>query len=388
LPVFLAGGLGGAAHGFLMANPALLRLLKNGLSEEENKRLSLSDDVASISTEVVAQLERLPLVRGAASEGATFRILSLDGGGIKGTFAAAVIASWEQLTGLRVVDHFDLVAGTSTGGILALGLGAGLSGEAMLKFYRRKGPQIFPVTSLRSRFLHALRHAVRPKYSQHILFTALEEGLYDGGAVKRMKDARTRLVIPSYHALAGSPHVFRTPHHPDVAGDAETPLACVALATAAAPTYFASARIKNAIAETSFVDGGVWANNPSLAAMIEAVTYLRIPLERIDLLSIGTTEEPFTIKSVGKSGLFGWSTKLVKLLLSAQEDAATEHARLLASEPRFIRINTMTAPGAYSLDGVRDIEELASLGNRAAMEPTVLSQVRSRFLNGVKTSPW
>jgi patatin-like phospholipase/acyl hydrolase len=73
-----------------------------------------------------------------------FRILSLDGGGIKGAFTAAVLAEWEKRTGRVIVDHFDLIAGTSTGGIIALGLGLGLPAGEILEFYEKQGPKIFP----------------------------------------------------------------------------------------------------------------------------------------------------------------------------------------------------------------------------------------------------
>jgi patatin-like phospholipase/acyl hydrolase len=77
-----------------------------------------------------------------------FRILSLDGGGIKGAFPAAVLAKLEQDIGKAAVDYFDLIAGTSTGGIIALGLGLGKSTGEIVEFYRQHGPTIFPCSSL------------------------------------------------------------------------------------------------------------------------------------------------------------------------------------------------------------------------------------------------
>lgn len=129
LPCFLLGGLGGVARDFVSKNPAILEKLKNGLDLEANCTLATKEDVDSIAVDICTQLERLPLVRGRGSDGIAFRILSLDGGGLKGAFTAAALASWEKQTGLRIVDHFDLIAGTSTGGILAIGLGLGLSGQ-------------------------------------------------------------------------------------------------------------------------------------------------------------------------------------------------------------------------------------------------------------------
>lgn len=129
--------------------------------------------------------------------------------------------------------------------------------------------------------------------------------------IRGLGEAQCRLVIPAYDAVSGACHTFRTPHHPLLRGDEATNAAEVALATAAAPTYFASAKVRNMIANSTYVDGGVWANSPSMAAIIEAVCYLDVPLDRIDILSIGTTDEPFNIKKFRRSGWLGWrkSTK-------------------------------------------------------------------------------
>jgi patatin-like phospholipase/acyl hydrolase len=90
-----------------------------------------------------------------------FQILSLDGGGLRGMYTAAVLARLEEDLGIRIVDHFDLIAGTSTGGIIALGLGLGMTPREILEFYTAHGPRIFrDRTRLRS-----LRRISRTKYS-------------------------------------------------------------------------------------------------------------------------------------------------------------------------------------------------------------------------------
>lgn len=390
IPCFLLGGLGGAAQDFVATNPQIFGKLKNGLDEKVNQKLSTEADVGSLAGSVCAYLARLPLVRGEGSDGISFRILALDGGGLKGAFTASAIATWEKQTGLRVVDHFDLIAGTSTGGILALGLGLGLSGQQMLDFYLKRGPVIFPVTRIRGRAWHTLRHVVCPKYSQEILLRELEAAYYPHGQPIQLKDSLCRLVIPTYHAVAGASHQFRTPHHPDLTADANTEAAHAALATAAAPTFFSAAKIANMVAESSYFDGGVWANSPAMAAIIEAVCFLRRPLERIDVLSVGTTEEPFTARHQTRAGILGWMWKkrILELLMNVQQESSLRLARHLVNDARFLRVNTVTAPGSYSLDGPREIGELADLGNRAALQTDVLGQVKSRFLNGVRVTPW
>src|SRR5258708_26488161 len=98
------------------------------------------------------------------------------------------------------------------------------------------------------------------------------------------------------------------------------------------------------IANTNYFDGGVWANCPAMAAIVEAVCYLDVSLDRIDVLSIGTTDEPFTVKMMADAGWARWGITLVKLLMNAQVDSAIRHAQQLVGEPRFLRINTITTP--------------------------------------------
>jgi uncharacterized protein len=385
---FLLGGPGGVARDYVAKHPQLLGKLKNGLDDATNHLLATENHVGNLADKVCEQLARLPLVHGRGSDGVSFRVLALDGGGIKGTFTASVLATWEQQTGLRIVDHFDLIAGTSTGGILAIGLGLGLSAKQMLDFYRQRGAIIFPVTSLATKLRYSVRHVFRPKYSQEVLLRELEAAYYGGKKPVLLNESKCRLLIPTYHAVAGSSHVFRTPHHQLLTGDAKTESAHVALATAAAPTFFSAAKVGNMIAESKFFDGGVWANSPALAAIIETTCYLNVPLDRIDVLSVGTTDEPFTVRKQVRSGILRWSKKLVRLLMSAQAEASQKHAKLLAGEPRFLRVNVTTSPGSYTLDSPGEIEELAALGNREAEKTEILAQVRSRFLNGVFAAPW
>ncbi|MBX7133941.1 MAG: patatin-like phospholipase family protein [Fimbriimonadaceae bacterium] len=390
LPCFLLGGLGGAAQAFVEQHPEVYQSLRNGLSPAQNRELSTATDVGSLSVRVCEQLERLPLVRGRGADGVSFRILSLDGGGLKGAFTASAIAAWEEQTGLRVVDHFDLIAGTSTGGILAIGLGLGLSGQQMLDFYRKRGPIIFPVTRLRGKMWRTARHVAVPKYSQAVLLRELEQALYAGKRPIPLRDSRCRLLIPTYHAVGGISHQFRTPHHSDLTADANTQAALAALATAAAPTYFSAAKIANMVAESSYFDGGVWANSPAMAAIVETVCFLRVPIERVDVLSVGTTEEPFTARQQTRAGIVGWLWKkrILDLLMNVQQESSLRLARHLVSDARFLRVNTVTAPGSYALDGPKEIGELIDLGRTAALKPEVLGPVKSRFLNGVKAIPW
>lgn len=388
LPCFLLGGLGGAAQDYVRDHPQVVRSLKNGFDERTNAAIATREDVAGLVGEVCQQFSRLPLVRGRVTEGISFRILALDGGGIKGAFTAAALATLSGHLNEPITERFDLIAGTSTGGILAIGLGLGLSPSEMLRFYRDRGPTIFPVMRRHQRAGRWARHWVKPKHSQEVLFGELKRAYFAGGAEKTLGDSAARLVVPAFDIVSGVCHTFRTPHHPLLTGDRNTNAAEVALATAAAPTYFSAARVRNTISDVPYFDGGVWANCPAIAAIVEAVCYLQVPLNRIDVLSIGTTDEPFSVKGKAAAGIIRWNRALISLLMNAQVDSAVRHAQQLVGEARFLRINTVTNEGMYALDDTREIESLAALGNKAASDPSVLYQVKSRFLNGIEAMNW
>jgi patatin-like phospholipase/acyl hydrolase len=309
-----------------------------------------------------------------------FRILSLDGGGIKGVFTAAVLAGIEVDTKLKIIDHFDLIAGTSTGGILAIGLALGLTAEELLNFYRERGPRIFPATSLIERTAGTLRQIFKgPKISQGTLRQELVETLHD----RKFGEAKCRLVIPSYDAMSGRIYIFKTAHDSRLSYDIDAPAVDVALATSAAPTYFAAAPFPTH-RDGSYVDGGVWANCPALVGLVEAATILRQPLSEIDILSIGTTTAPFSISKNKNASALKWNLGLVNLMFEAQVEAAFAQASLLV-EHRLHRINFVAHPDEFSLDNASPdaIAKLTNVGWQAARKREHIEVVRARFLNGV-----
>ena len=309
-----------------------------------------------------------------------FRILSLDGGGIKGAFTAAVLASFEADTKLKIIDHFDLIAGTSTGGILAIGLALGLSAEELLNFYRERGARIFPATSLIERTAGLFRQILKgPKISQQTLRQELVAILHD----RKFGEARCRLVIPSYDAMSGRIYVFKTAHHPRLRYDVEAPAVDVALATSAAPTYFAAAPFPTH-RDGSYVDGGVWANCPALVGLVEATVILKQPLSDIDILSIGTTNAPFSISKNKNASALKWNLGLINLMFEAQMEAALAQASLLI-ENRLHRVNFVANPGDFSLDDASPdaIAKLSNVGWQTARKREHAEVIRVRFLNGV-----
>jgi len=294
------------------------------------------------------------------------RVLSLDGGGIRGVFTAAVLATVEEMTGKRLVDHFDLIAGTSTGGIIALGLGLGLPARKILEFYCEAGPRIFPTTGLTWR---NLRWVFRPKHKQKVLRNSLERIM----GRNLMGDSSCRLIIPAFDAATGDVHVFKTAHHDRLKQDYLTPAVEVALATAAAPTYF---QVFQNTSGQRFIDGGVWANCPAAIAAVEARCILAA--HEIEILSIGTTGAPFRIpKRVGRSGVLGWGKLTLEVLMNAQQAGALAQAQLL-SDGQVMRVDRPVPPKLFTLDNAKAIDELHAIGLHAGRHSE--KAISSRFL--------
>ena len=307
-----------------------------------------------------------------------FRILSLDGGGVKGTFTAAVLAELETLSGKRIVEHFDLITGTSTGGIIALALGLDISAPEILRFYCTQGRAIFPSTGVSRRVYACLRHVVRPKYSARVLHDAVASVL--GG--RTLGESHCRLVVTSYDAVRGDVHLFKTAHHGQFPHDARLPAVDVAMATAAAPTYLPA----YTDARGCHLDGGIWANCPATVGVIEAIGVLRQPPEAIELLSIGTTSEPFSIskRRRQRGGLLLWNTGLIDLLQQAQVAAALAQAQALTGR-KVLRVDVLTHPHRFRLDDARHVDELRALGIGEARQWA--EEISRRFLD-VPTVPF
>lgn len=319
------------------------------------------------------------------------RILTIDGGGIKGTLPAAFLATVEQTTGKRILDHFDLISGTSTGGIIALGLGLGLTATEILRFYETYGPEIFSQKNsdrnslwgktirLFQRKARGARQIVLPKYDATALRIALENVF--GNRV--LGDSQTRLLVPAFDRQRREIHVFKTAHHPRFGIDWRERAVDVALATAAAPTYLPGHRLQSGV---SLLDGGIWANNPVGLAVVEAVATLEWPRDELRVLSIGCSEEPISIPE--NSGHLGLVLKMADIFMLGQSRGAHGTAKLLLGHsernPRLFRYQPIVAKGDYCLDGADKIEALKGVGASLARE--AIPQIQDFFLKSNRES--
>ena len=300
----------------------------------------------------------------------TRRILSIDGGGIKGVFPASFLATIEDSIDGRVADYFDLIVGTSTGGIIALGLGLGLSASDILRFYEDSGPEIFGG----HRIIRSIRRIRVAKYSNRPLKCALESVFGE----RKLGESSKRLVIPSLNLENGKVYIYKTAHHPKFERDYRTKAADVALATAAAPTFFPT---HQSAVGTPLIDGEVWANNPVGLATVEAIGVLDWPKDSLRVLSLGCTSELF---DAGKArflplGLKYWAPRIVNLFMTAQSSSSLGTAHVLLGHDDVLRIDPQVPSGRYDLDTHEGAKSLRGLGDSEARY--ALPEIRRMFID-------
>ena len=288
---------------------------------------------------VMSDFQILPMTTDDTShDESRFQILALDGGGYKGMFAASLLACLEQDLGIEIADHFDLITGTSTGGIIALGLGAALRPAEIADFYLEHGPGIFrrrlPGPAL-----------LRSKYRASGLERALTEILGD----TTLAESRCRLAIPAYDLTNDDVYLFRTPHSEPLRRDLRDRMVDVGLATSAAPTYLPAQQLRG----LRLIDGGMWANCPALVGIAEAVHVFGVPLSEISILSIGTTTEA-TRRPIGldHGGLWAWREHAIPVVLRGQALATCNDARLLLGNHAVMRVDPTVPDRELRLDGV------------------------------------
>jgi patatin-like phospholipase/acyl hydrolase len=320
---------------------------------------------------------------------AQFRILIIDGGGIRGLIPALLIQELEtrlraRRPGAQIADYFHLFAGTSTGGLIALGLTAPddepgrarMDAAKLVALYRKRGPAIFARSGAQR--LRTLWGWTGPKYTLEALRAALDEEL--GPA--RLSQALRELVVVGYDMTKPGPKFFKR-WRAIASADRDVPLAEAGLATAAAPTYFPSVELKDA----ALVDGGVFAANPTIAAIVEALkrtTDAPAPVSPHQMLvvALGTGAHPthYEQSEVRGWGRLGWvwprpsGPPLLEAIFDGQTAAANHWAHMLLNHdpgdtpdevigagPRYYRFQPeLRAPLAMDDAGPAALAELTS----------------------------
>ncbi len=248
-----------------------------------------------------------------------FRILSLAGGGYLGLYTACVLAELEARAGEPLGRRFDLIAGTSVGGILAIALAFEIPMAKIRTLFVEHGTKIFSSRGLPTNAVAKLRDLSRavlgPKYNGMALSKALTAHL----GRQTLADAKHALVVPAVDVTRSRTKVFKTPHVAASRGDAQVRAASVAMATSAAPAYFPSVRV----GEGLYADGGLFAVAPDQVAMHEAMQFMRVAESRIRMLSIGTATANYRPPSPveERDGAVDWLSdgRLILTLISVQQ---------------------------------------------------------------------
>lgn len=333
-----------------------------------------------------------------------FRILSLDGGGIRGAFIAGFLAVVEKQTGRSIGEHFDLIAGTSTGGIIAAAVAFREPAARIEQFYRDRGTLIFrrwweqPAGRWRRFWRWIYRRPAwvvdlglkrieldyswlwNSKYAATELEAAMQEVFHH----RPLGEARNRLVIPSVNMTNGQTKVFKTPHLPNHFVDRHLRVVDAVLATTAAPTYFPHAVIQNG---SRYVDGGVWANNPGMVAITESIRISKecrrpdvdpkFGLDNTHMLSIGTGSSTFFADPPAQgAGVAWWGSRLIDLISISQSQGVHFQAKGILAD-RYERVDFAIPDGSWKLDSVNLVEQMIHNGRQRAAE--VLATIRPRF---------
>ncbi len=256
-----------------------------------------------------------------------FRILALSGGGVRGIFQAVYLAKLAKELGSPLQNHFDLIAGTSTGALVGLAVALNIDLERIVDFYEKDASKIFE-----PRILASLRPG--PRYDQKPLRSALTKLFL----TKCLADCRPPVLITAASLDRFSYRIFSTLGGA-TESDGELSAVDVALASAAAPTYFPP--VNPVGQERSYVDGGVWANSPALAAVLTAHQQKQIPFSAMRVLSVGNGDFPAGIGADEFRKLRPLSyrtvTALFEIMFAAQESFADEYVMRLLVPGNFVR---------------------------------------------------
>lgn len=273
------------------------------------------------------------------------RVLSLAGGGFLGLYTAVVLEALEARAGEPLARRFDLLTGTSIGGLLALALAYEIPMARMVRLFTERGSAVFSNRALPggalSRLLDLSRSMLGPKYSGK----ALRDSLLANFGDQRLAQALHPVVVPAVDIVQCKTKVFKTPHGPASQGDGDLRAVDVAMAACAAPAYFPSVRIGRRI----YADGGLFAAGPDQVALHELQHFVGLDPNRVSMLSIGTATGHYRpAKGVrDDSGAVGWLSggRLVLTLIAVQQ----QHVQAMVEDrlgDRYLRLDADWPPDA------------------------------------------
>ena len=280
-----------------------------------------------------------------------FFVLALDGGGARGIYPAQILNRIEEELGLPTRCCFDLIAGTSTGAIVAGAAATAVQMKKVVKLFESKSQQLFRKSPFRTSLLGS-RYSLEP----------LKRAVQDSLPALTLGEVDTPLMITSSDLTTGSVNVFKSRYIRDLGEpyvrDQDIRLTEAIVASCAAPLYFNPSRIGASL----LADGGLWANNPSVLALTEAVSRFERCIENVHILSIGTGRSVNLYGSNKYWGLMtGWGKeKLVSFVFDLQSQASENMATLLLGE-RHVRLNPDIEE--WGLDETRHLANLKAMAD-------------------------
>lgn len=294
-----------------------------------------------------------------------FKILSIDGGGIRGVYSAIILKEIEDKFNIKLHEHFDLIAGTSTGSILAASIALGIPLSEVIDLYKNEGDKIFKLRTI------GIKGLFKSRYKNDHLKAILADRFKN----KTLSDPsiKTRLLIPTTDISNGDVHIIKSYYIPEFKRDKDRKIRDVVLSSCSAPLYFNP----NKLDKYLLADGGLWANNPSLVALTEGIGKIKsiegvekITLENTHLLSIGTGigHKYYNTKDSNSDRwgfLTKWSnSKLVDTILNLQSINVHNTVKFMLAETNYLRIN-FESDTDLSLDSTEIISELEAKAARA-----------------------
>lgn len=347
-----------------------------------------------MTTEITTTTTTTSIRNRPPNTGNLITVLSIDGGGIRGIIPGVILEYLElQLQDLdgdeaRLVDYFDVIAGTSTGALIAVMLTAPdennkpfYAAKDIVPFYLENTPKIFKqIGGPFAGIIKLLKALVGPKYNGKYLKTLLT-GLL---GTTKLSQTLTNVVIPTFDIRDMQPVVFssyQVPREPTT----DALLSDICMGTSAAPTYLPAHYFQNGDREFNLIDGGVAANNPSLVAIGEVTRQVMkedpnfIPISPLDygrylVISLGTGTEKqapkYDAKTAAKWGVLGWmvnngSAPLIDSFQQASADLVVFHNNVvfeaLNSTDSYLRIQDETLTGDLASVDVATTQNLNNL---------------------------
>lgn len=272
-----------------------------------------------------------------------FHILALSGGGFRGLYTATVLAELETVLGGPLAQRFDLLCGTSVGGLLTLGLSAEIPAKDLCPIFTDHGDSIF---NSQSWWRRLGKGYFRAKHTDAGLRAALESIFGD----RTLGDLTHPVLIPAVNYSTGKAQMFKTPHHPRAELDHRLSLVDVALATSAAPVFLPLAENSRGV----FCDGGLVGNSPGFFGLHEARHFMGATPAQVGILAVGTMSLGNTVPGSARRdrGILDWGEALFSLMISAQE-SSTDYLLKHELGDRYFRIDDDATP-----DQAKDIRRL------------------------------